>query len=70
MEEMIQQILATCLERRKMGKEKYGNDSYKKKNMYQEIIEEHYDIINYNLFQIIKYREMQKNEEALQKRPL
>jgi len=67
MEGIIEDILRACEERRKMGKEKYGNDSYVDKNMYQEIIEEHYDAINYNLFQIMKIRELEIKTKKLQK---
>jgi len=60
MEKEIRKIFKTCQERREQGRKKYGNDSFKDKNMYQEIREELYDVINYALFEIIKISELEQ----------
>ena len=60
MENRIEKILQQCKERRKLGKDKYGDDAYVYKNMFEEIRQEHYDIINYHLFQLLKLDVLEK----------
>jgi hypothetical protein len=60
MEKEIEKIFKICQERREKGRKKYGDDSFKDKNMYQEMKEELYDVINYAMFEIIKISELEQ----------
>ena len=66
MKEEIEHALAVCQARRDIGREKYGDNNYIEKNMYQELREELYDIINYALFEIIKINSLEDKKEKLQ----
>ena len=61
------QIFRQCIEREESGLDEYGEfdpvgDS---RNMYQEMIEELYDVINYARFQIKKLRRIDENTNRL-----
>ena len=64
-ESQIRKHLEICRQRRDMGRIKYGDDEYKTKNMFEEMRQEAYDIINYNLFQIDKIDELEKRFDTM-----
>jgi len=65
MEEQIQEIFKACKNRLKVGKKKYGDNSYRGKNMYEEIRQELYDTINYALLEIIKINRLEEKSTHL-----
>lgn len=65
MEGKIAKALRQCKLRRAMGRAKYGDDAYVEKNMFQEMREELYDLVNYALFQVMKLEEMEKATSLL-----
>lgn len=62
MKEEVKIILSKCEERREMGRERYGDNDYETKDMFQEMKEELYDTINYAIFQIMKINKMQEKQ--------
>lgn len=63
----ISKSLRKAAERRVKGREEYGDEGFKSRNMFREIKEEFYDIINYALFQVHKVEELEKKVNQLNK---
>lgn len=49
----IAKIQKVCLKRREAGEKVYG-EAHKIKNLFEEMRQEQYDVINYSIFQIDK----------------
>lgn len=60
--ESFEEIQKMCMARRITGLAKYGEDTYKRKDMPKESIEEYVDAINYLMFHIEKLK-MEANPE-------
>lgn len=56
----IREFLPVLEERLEKGKEKYGEDSYKKKDVIQDAIEELFDFMNYAYLQILDLMELRE----------
>ena len=66
MEEQVKYFLELARSRREKGKETYGDNAYKNKDMYKEMQEELLDIINYALFQLMKLDEARTTVQKFQ----
>jgi hypothetical protein len=61
----VSDIQKKCKTRREQGAIVYGEDAHLERNMFEELREELYDVINYAVFQIDKINKLEEKWRCL-----
>ena len=62
----FEQVLTTALARQRDGISRYGRDSYRDKDMHNELVEELMDVMVYAYLEILKMWELQKKKKEIE----